>query len=97
MRWLASFGPESHNPLPGPARSTLARPSRLLLLDEPEQSLDAGFRQELAALLRLEYVTHGGTVVMATHDLGFAAAAEARQVLLADGRLAAPGMAEPGP
>jgi len=77
--------------------ATLARPSRLLLLDEPEQSLDAGFRQELAALLRLEYVTHGGTVIMATHDLGFAAAAEARQVLLADGRLAAPGLAEPGP
>ena len=40
--------------------AALARPSRLLLLDEPEQSLDPGFRQELAGLL-LEYTGHGGT------------------------------------
>jgi hypothetical protein len=30
--------------------AALARPSRLLLLDEPEQSLDPGFRKELAGL-----------------------------------------------
>ena len=66
--------------------AVLARPSRLLLLDEPEQSLDAGFRLDLAALLRDGYTAHGGTVVMATHDLDFAAAAGARQVLLSDGR-----------
>jgi ABC-2 type transport system ATP-binding protein len=77
--------------------AALARPSRLLLLDEPEQSLDTGFRQELAGLLRLGYAAHGGTVVMATHDLDFAAAAGARCVPLADGRVAAPGMAGPGP
>jgi ABC-type multidrug transport system ATPase subunit len=76
--------------------AALARPSRLLLLDEPEQSLDAGFRQELAGLLRLGYAAHGGTVVMATHDLDFAGAAGARRVLLADGRVAAPGLAGPG-
>lgn len=73
--------------------AALARPSRLLLLDEPEQSLDPGFRTELAGLLR-EYTRHGGTVVMATHDLGFAAAARGRPVLIADGRVATPG---PGP
>jgi ABC-2 type transport system ATP-binding protein len=76
--------------------AALARPSRLLLLDEPEQSLDPGFRQELAALL-LGYTGHGGTVVMATHDLDFAAAAGARRLLLADGRVAAPGLAGPNP
>jgi ABC-2 type transport system ATP-binding protein len=76
--------------------AALARPSRLLLLDEPEQSLDAGFRQELAGVLRLGYAAHGGTVVMATHDLDFAGAAGARRVLLADGRVAAPGLAGPG-
>ena len=76
--------------------AALARPSRLLLLDEPEQSLDPGFRHELAGVL-LQYTAHGGTVVMATHDLDFAAAAGARQVLLADGRVAAPGLAGPGP
>jgi ABC-2 type transport system ATP-binding protein len=76
--------------------AVLARPSRLLLLDEPEQSLDPAFRQELAGLL-LEYTGHGGTVIMATHDLDFAAAAGARRVLLADGRVAAPGLAGPSP
>lgn len=80
--------------------AALARPSKLLLLDEPEQSLDVGFRRELASLLRHGYAPHGGTVVMATHDLDFAAAAGARPALLADGRLAAPdpapGMTGPG-
>jgi ABC-type multidrug transport system ATPase subunit len=70
--------------------AALARPSRLLLLDEPEQSLDAGFRRELAGLLRTEYAAHGGTVVMATHDPEFAAAADARTMLLADGRFCVP-------
>jgi ABC-2 type transport system ATP-binding protein len=77
--------------------AALARPSRLLLLDEPEQSLDAGFRQELAGLLRLGFAAHGGTVVMATHDLDFAGAAGARRILLADGRVATPGLAGPNP
>lgn len=78
--------------------AALARPSRLLLLDEPEQSLDAGFRQELAALLRDEYTANGGTVVMATHDHDFAVAAGARIVPLADGRVgdAAEDYYEPG-
>jgi ABC-type ATPase involved in cell division len=48
-------------------------------------------------LLRLEYAAHGGTVTMATHDLDFATAAGARQVLLADGQLTTPGMARPNP
>jgi ABC-2 type transport system ATP-binding protein len=67
--------------------AALARPSRLLLLDEPEQSLDAGFRQELATLLRNEYAANGGTVVMATHDHEFAVAAGARIIALAEGRI----------
>jgi ABC-type multidrug transport system ATPase subunit len=68
--------------------AALARPSRLLLLDEPEQSLDAGFRQELATLLRDQYTANGGTVVMATHDHEFAMTADARIVSLAEGRIA---------
>jgi ABC-2 type transport system ATP-binding protein len=69
--------------------AALARPSRLLLLDEPEQSLDAGFRLELAALLREGYADNGGTVIMATHDADFAQAAGAREVRLSDGTIAA--------
>jgi ABC-type multidrug transport system ATPase subunit len=67
--------------------AALARPSRLLLLDEPEQSLDAGFRHDLAALFHEQYTANGGTVVMATHDHDFAVTAEARIVALAEGRI----------
>ena len=67
--------------------AALARPSRLLLLDEPEQSLDAGFRLELAALLREGYAGNGGTVIMATHDADFALAAGAREVRLSEGTI----------
>ncbi|NRQ39191.1 heme ABC exporter ATP-binding protein CcmA [Nonomuraea sp. NN258] len=57
--------------------ATLLRPSRLLLLDEPERGLDAGFRERLAELLAT-YADEGGTVIMATHDQGLAT--HARQV-----------------
>ncbi|PSK99003.1 heme ABC exporter ATP-binding subunit CcmA [Murinocardiopsis flavida] len=57
----------------------LLRPSRLLLLDEPERGLDAAFRQRLAGLLAA-YAADGGTVVMVTHDPLFAE--DARTVVL---------------
>jgi ABC-type multidrug transport system ATPase subunit len=75
--------------------AALARPSSLLLLDEPEQSLDAGFRQDLATLLREEYAANDGTVVMATHDHEFAVTAGARVIQLSDGGLADPGDYQP--
>ena len=66
--------------------SALLRPSRLLLLDEPERGLDAAFRQRLATILT-EYAAAGGTVVMATHDLQLAEATLARQIVLTAGRV----------
>ncbi|QFG25333.1 ABC transporter ATP-binding protein [Actinomadura sp. WMMB 499] len=45
----------------------LVRPSRLLLLDEPERGLDPDFRDRLTEIL-VAYLRDGGTVVMATHD-----------------------------
>jgi ABC-2 type transport system ATP-binding protein len=61
-------------------RLTLAvafvRPSRLLILDEPEQRLDTDARKVVAGLLR-DYAAGGGTVLMASHDEGFARAASA--------------------
>jgi ABC-2 type transport system ATP-binding protein len=63
----------------------LARPSELLLLDEPEQSLDTGFRRQLASLLRDTYAPSGGTVIMATHDPEFAEVAGARLIVIEDG------------
>lgn len=46
---------------------TLARPSRLLLLDEPERHLDDAGRVALAAILR-RYADGGRAAVVATHD-----------------------------
>lgn len=48
------------------------RPSKLLILDEPEQRLDPEARQLVATLLR-DYAAGGGTVLMASHDEKFAA------------------------
>jgi ABC-2 type transport system ATP-binding protein len=62
-------------------RLTLAlafvRPSRLLLLDEPEQRLDPQARPVVAGLLR-GYVARGGSMLMASHDEAFADAAGAK-------------------
>ncbi|WP_371780474.1 ABC transporter ATP-binding protein [Streptosporangium subroseum] len=74
--------------------AALLRPSRLLLLDEPERGLDAAFRRRLAAILT-EYAAAGGTVVMATHDLQLAEATLARRFVLADGRVEQAEQAEP--
>ncbi|GAA3466586.1 heme ABC exporter ATP-binding protein CcmA [Nonomuraea roseola] len=59
----------------------LIRPSRLLLLDEPERGLDAAFRARLAGVLR-RYAAEGGTVIMATHDHELADKCGARLVTL---------------
>ncbi|ASW57354.1 ABC transporter [Plantactinospora sp. KBS50] len=52
--------------------AVLVRPSRLLVLDEPEQRLDTDVKPVVAELFRA-YVAGGGTLVMASHDPGFAA------------------------
>jgi heme ABC exporter ATP-binding subunit CcmA len=59
----------------------LIRPSRLLLLDEPERALDPAFRERLAAEVA-GYAADGGTVVMATHDLPLVEATGARRMML---------------
>ena len=62
---------------------TLVRPSRLLLLDEPERALDRAFRSRLAAHLA-GYAGDGGTVVMATHDRDLVTATGARELVLGE-------------
>ncbi|WP_370464087.1 ATP-binding cassette domain-containing protein [Micromonospora sp. AP08] len=57
----------------------LVRPSRLLILDEPEQRLDHSIKRAVAAHLRA-YVTAGGTLLMASHDEGFLTAVGATPV-----------------
>jgi len=61
--------------------AAFCRPSRLLLIDDPEFGLDAQFRPVLAQIL-LGYTERGGTVVMATHDLDLAVGAKARTLSL---------------
>ncbi|MEV6963943.1 heme ABC exporter ATP-binding protein CcmA [Hamadaea sp. NPDC051192] len=68
--------------------AALLRPSRLLLLDEPEQALDSGFRAVLAGRLRA-YTQGGGTVLLAAHDLEFVAACGARRLTIAEHALIA--------
>ncbi|WP_241562175.1 ABC transporter ATP-binding protein [Streptomyces hoynatensis] len=62
------------------------RPRELLILDEPEQRLDAGARADLARRLR-SAAEAGTAVLMATHDPALAAGAADRAVTLDDGRL----------
>jgi ABC-2 type transport system ATP-binding protein len=59
------------------------RPSRLLLLDEPEQRLDPDVKLVVAGLLR-DYVAGGGSVLMASHDEAFARAAGATVTSVAE-------------
>jgi ABC-type multidrug transport system ATPase subunit len=61
----------------------LLRPSRLLILDEPEQRLDPEGRASVAAMLAA-YLDDGGTVLIASHDEAFAAAAGTSVVGMAD-------------
>ncbi|WP_344970932.1 heme ABC exporter ATP-binding protein CcmA [Streptosporangium fragile] len=70
--------------------AALLRPSRLLLLDEPERGLDKAFRERLGTILS-EYASTGGTVVMATHDHRLVETTRARQVTLAAGQAVSTG------
>jgi ABC-2 type transport system ATP-binding protein len=57
----------------------------LLVLDEPENGLDAGGVDVLVALLR-EAMARDAVVVVATHDAGLRAALDCRELRLASGR-----------
>jgi iron complex transport system ATP-binding protein len=71
------------------ARALAGEPA-WLLADEPLTGLDLGHQLAAADLLRR--VAAGGVgVVIAVHDLGFAARAADRVILLADGRILADG------
>jgi energy-coupling factor transport system ATP-binding protein len=61
-----------------------------LLLDEPTRGMDRGAKAALATRLR-RLAAAGAAVLVATHDVEFAAAFAERAVLLADGRPIADG------
>lgn len=63
--------------------SVLVTDNRLLVLDEPSSGLDPAGRQSLLDLLR----SLDTTMVVATHDLGFAAAICTRAIAMREGRV----------
>ena len=62
---------------------------RALLLDEPTAGLDLGYQLDVAAILRDLNVARGLTIVVATHDLNFAASVCTHLLLLRQGRVQA--------
>jgi molybdopterin-binding protein len=66
------------------ARAVITQPE-LLLLDEPLNSVDQGFRPDLRSLIRRLHREMGMTVLMATHDLSDALSLSSRTVVLSDG------------
>jgi iron complex transport system ATP-binding protein len=71
--------------------SALAQQAEILLLDEPTASLDLGYQFDIAALLTRLNRERGITIVVATHDLNFAAGLCSSLVMLAGGRVVAAG------
>jgi iron complex transport system ATP-binding protein len=76
------------------ARALLARAlagePRWLIADEPLTGLDPSHQLDAADLLR-GFAAEGGGVLVTLHDLGFAARAAHRVVVLAQGRVIADG------
>lgn len=71
--------------------SALAQEAEILLLDEPTASLDIGAQFDVAALLTRLNRDRALTIVVATHDLNFAAALCGSLVMLSEGRVVAAG------
>jgi iron complex transport system ATP-binding protein len=71
--------------------SALAQQAEVLLLDEPTASLDLGYQFDVAALLARLNRERALTIVVATHDLNFAAGLCHSLVMLSAGRVAAAG------
>ncbi len=74
--------------------SALAQAADIMLLDEPTASLDLGYQVEVAAILSRLNRERGLTIVVATHDLNFAASLCAGVVLMKHGRVLAAGTVE---
>jgi ABC-2 type transport system ATP-binding protein len=64
--------------------AVLVRPSRLLILDEPEQRLDPGARRWLGELLSREKA-RGAALLLATHHVELAEAVADEAIVLLDG------------
>jgi energy-coupling factor transporter ATP-binding protein EcfA2 len=73
--------------------TVLVQRPKALLLDEPTRGLDSGQKERLGDWL-CDFVAEGGTVVLITHDVEFAAEYAEEIVLLDDGEAVAQGEPE---
>ena len=75
--------------------SSRSSPGReILILDEPTAALDLKYQLGVAALLHDLHANRGSTIVVSTHDLGFAARVCRTLVMIKDGRVLASGPVE---
>jgi len=72
------------------AIAVVAARTDVLLLDEPTRGLDPTIKQALTAFLQTR-ATAGATVLVATHDVEWAARTAGRVLLMADGEIYADG------
>lgn len=68
-------------------------PPKLVILDEPTSSLDAGLAEQLMAYIR-HFVSEGGAVLLISHILGEILTTATRVVVMKDGRVVADGAAQ---
>jgi ribose transport system ATP-binding protein len=68
--------------------STPVAAPKLVILDEPTSSLDAGLSEQLLTFVR-RFVQNGGAVVLISHLLGEILAASDRIIVMKDGRIVA--------
>lgn len=66
---------------------------KLVILDEPTSSLDAGLAEQLMAYIR-KFVSTGGSVLLISHILGEILTTATRVVVMKDGRVVADGDAK---
>jgi ABC-type histidine transport system ATPase subunit len=62
----------------------------VLLLDEPTSSLDPALTDEVLAVIA-DLAASGQTMIIVTHEMGFARRVATRAIVLADGRIAEEG------
>jgi ABC-type cobalamin/Fe3+-siderophores transport system ATPase subunit len=69
----------------------LVQQPRALLLDEPDTFMDLAHQMDLSRLLRQLADKQGIGIMMASHDLNFAAAVADEVIILSQGAIAASG------
>ncbi len=68
------------------ARALAMQPS-LMLFDEPTSALDPEMREEVLQVIQRVHHEHGMTMIVVTHEIGFAKSVASRAMLLDAGRI----------